>query len=198
MARHATLGSAPCTFPSRSSSRPSTFHHSATHALPLHELTAFGTVYRGRLNGALVAVKMLSRAGLNADNLARFKAEILLMTRFAHPNVIRILACAWEAPEVMLVLELAARGGLDALLHSSPGAPFALASQGLPVAIDVTLGLVYLHHFDPPVVHRDVKVSRAPRPPAAALRHPPCLPLPRCAVPERPADVHGVCQIERF
>lgn len=117
---------------------------------------AFGVVYRGLLNGSPCAVKMMSRSAFNEDQMARFIHEILLIGSIHHPNVVRFLGCAWEAPNVMLIVELCDRGAVEALLRNRSIA-LDWASPCMGIAIDVAKALVYLHAQSPPTIHRDVK-----------------------------------------
>ena len=76
------------------------------------------------------------------------------MSRLHHPNIVQFLACVLN-PYVCLVLELAARGSLRALLESKD---FAFGwDVHSPMLLGAARGICYLHSFDPPIIHRDIK-----------------------------------------
>ena len=67
-------------------------------------------------------------------------------------------------PNLCIVLEYAARGGLDTLLKNQKpkGAPSAnavklTAALRLRIALSIVRGLAYLHSSEPPFIHRDLK-----------------------------------------
>ena len=67
-------------------------------------------------------------------------------------------------PNLCIVLEYAARGGLDTLLKNQKpkGAPSAnavklTAALRLRIALSIARGLAYLHSSEPPFIHRDLK-----------------------------------------
>jgi hypothetical protein len=73
-----------------------------------------------------------------------------MMSRLRHPNIIH-LACVFE-PYVCLVLELATKGSLRALLLDTKKSGFE------SMLLDVARGLHYLHSaFEAPIAHRDIK-----------------------------------------
>ncbi len=120
----------------------------------------FGEVFAGVLRGVLpVAVKMMSRGKMTADSLERFQLEIRHMARLRHPAIVGFVACAWDAPDVLLCLELCSRGPLDALLQNSSVA-LTWSSPCHGYALSVASALAYLHNaFSPPLLHRDVKTE---------------------------------------
>ncbi|KAG0476284.1 hypothetical protein HPP92_013125 [Vanilla planifolia] len=77
-----------------------------------------GTVYRGQLHdGRTVAVKQL-RKGSGGDN--DFWAEVTIMARMHHLNLVRIWGFCAEKEQRLLVYEYIPNGSLDKFLFQSP------------------------------------------------------------------------------
>ncbi len=112
-------------------------------------------MYEARFNCAACAVKRVPRDKVTSKSIKDMMAEIRMMSRLRHPGIIQFLGCCFD-PYVCLVLELAARGSLKALLRSED---FSFAwSRHASMALDVARALHYLHTaFEPPIIHRDVK-----------------------------------------
>ncbi len=90
---------------------------------------AFGRVVEGLYGGQRVAVKLMADALAGAapsESLLRsFAAEVEVLGRCRHPNVVRLLAACLGPPQPCLVMELM-ETSLDRLLHGgadSPGVP---------------------------------------------------------------------------
>ncbi|KAG2483290.1 hypothetical protein HYH03_017837 [Edaphochlamys debaryana] len=86
------------------------------------------------------------------QELATFAAEVEVLGRCCHPNVVRLLAACLGPPQPCLVYELC-ETSLDRLIYAKPRALLPLPTV-LRIAIDIARGLSYLH---PTIVHRDLK-----------------------------------------
>jgi serine/threonine protein kinase len=119
---------------------------------------AFGIVYKAEFNGEDVAVKQVIAENVNQDSLKRFVGEIQLMSNLHHPNVVQMLACAWEAPNLAIVLEYAKNGDLGMMLkkHNSR---LTWRARRLRWVRNICHGVSYLHQRSPPVMHRDLKLE---------------------------------------
>jgi len=73
----------------------------------------FGIVYLAKFRGETVAVKQLISDRIDKASIESFKNEILLLTQLHHPNICQVLAAAWEAPHLAIVLEYAKEGDLQ-------------------------------------------------------------------------------------
>jgi serine/threonine protein kinase len=62
----------------------------------------------GNYRGQKVAVKTMST--VDADNLSRFRDEIILMSDLHHPNVVFMVGACWEKKLMALVLEFCEQG----------------------------------------------------------------------------------------
>ena len=118
---------------------------------------AWGTVARGTCNGQQVAIKYPHQLILNEDTLKRLERETELMTQVRHPNLIRIIAAVFDeqshrfrAPP-MIVTEI-----LDMNLRQCYERGQLQVSGKMPIFLDVSYGLHYLHDCQEPIIHRDV------------------------------------------
>lgn len=103
-----------------------------------------------------VAVKTLRTElfATSPDSLAGLCREAQALRRLHHPNIIRLLRSALEAPEPSLVLEYAGGGSLAELLQRQPQLPI---DRALDVGLGVAAALVEVHAMG--ILHRDVKPS---------------------------------------
>ncbi|KXZ47202.1 hypothetical protein GPECTOR_37g208 [Gonium pectorale] len=96
-----------------------------------------------------------------ARQLRLFAAEVAVLGRCDHPNVVRLLAACLTPPRLCLVMERC-ETSLERLIYGNcegGGGPGARASliplpTVLHIAIQICQGLEYLH---PTIVHRDLK-----------------------------------------
>ncbi|KAG2494544.1 hypothetical protein HYH03_007311 [Edaphochlamys debaryana] len=100
------------------------------------------------------AMEANAQGVLEACPFKTFVAEVEVMGRLRHPNIIRLLAASLQPPHVCLVMELA-ETSLDRLLYGrGPGAALLLLDTVLHIGMQICSALAYLH---PTVVHRDLK-----------------------------------------
>ncbi|XP_024543094.1 LEAF RUST 10 DISEASE-RESISTANCE LOCUS RECEPTOR-LIKE PROTEIN KINASE-like 1.1 isoform X1 [Selaginella moellendorffii] len=113
----------------------------------------FGTVYAGTLGGGgdVVAVKLLHRSPQQAS--PQFMAEIDILSRFKHPNLVQLLGCSTDGQSLLLVYEFVGNGTLADHLHTKKSRLPWLTR--LAIAIDIAQVLAYLHSYS--ILHRDVK-----------------------------------------
>jgi serine/threonine protein kinase len=110
-----------------------------------------GAVYRAldlRL-GRSVAIKMLRETG--GTNEERFEAEVRLLARFSHPNLVGLLDAGESGGRQYLVMELIDGPTLAHRLQSGALSVRETAAIGSGIA----RALAYVH--DAGIVHRDVK-----------------------------------------
>ena len=118
---------------------------------------AFGSVYRGHWRGMNVAVKLMASQGTSL--LDSFHAEVEVLSRLKHPNIVQFLGASVVPPHLCLVEELVENGSLWNLLHSElpdmppPPRPQSLM-RTLDLAEEIASALSYIH---PTIVHRDLK-----------------------------------------
>ncbi|XP_073122638.1 uncharacterized protein [Henckelia pumila] len=118
---------------------------------------SFAVVYHGIWNASDVAVKVYCGNQYNEGMLLDYKKEIDIMRRLRHPNVLLFMGAACSREKLAIVTEYLPRGSLFKTLHKSKQS--LDIRRRLRMAIDVARGMNYLHHRNPPIVHRDLKSS---------------------------------------
>ncbi|KAK3027547.1 hypothetical protein RJ639_042316, partial [Escallonia herrerae] len=118
---------------------------------------SFAVVYRGIWNGSDVAVKVYFGSQYSEEVLCDYKKEIYLMRRLRHPNVLLFMGAVCSGEKLAMVTEFLPRGSLFKILHKSNQS--LDIRRRLRMALDVARGMNYLHHRNPPIVHRDLKSS---------------------------------------
>ncbi|CAH1453678.1 unnamed protein product [Lactuca virosa] len=118
---------------------------------------SFARVYRGIWNGSDVAVKVYFGNQYSEKALQDYNKEIDIMKRLRHPNVLLFMGSVCSQDKLAMVTELLPRGSLFNVLHNS-GNSLDIRRR-LRMAADVARGMNYLHHRNPPIVHRDLKSS---------------------------------------
>ncbi|XP_043699545.1 serine/threonine-protein kinase-like protein CCR1 [Telopea speciosissima] len=120
---------------------------------------SYGFVYKAILSDGLqVAVKRANAATRIHTNNRAFEAELEILCKIRHPNIVNLLGYCAEMGERLFVYEFMAHGTLHDHLHG--GLSPLNWSLRLKISMQVAKGLEYLHKDAvPPIVHRDVKTS---------------------------------------
>jgi len=114
-----------------------------------------GAVYRAhdRVLDETVALKVLrSEAAAAPDMARRFRSEIKLARRVAHPNVCRIYEYGEDGPRQYISMELVEGTNLKDVLRQRGALP---PEEAYAVAVQVAEGLEAIHRVG--IVHRDLK-----------------------------------------
>ncbi|KAJ4766156.1 Receptor-like kinase TMK4 [Rhynchospora pubera] len=123
----------------------------------------FGVVYKGNLNGMLVAVKRSECDPVSKKGLQEFRAEIDVLTKVRHRNLVALLGYCENGSERLLVYEYMSGGTLGDHLfdqQNSSGHKQLTWMQRLTIALDVARGIEYLHSLaQETFIHRDLKPS---------------------------------------
>ncbi|CAM0147920.1 unnamed protein product [Urochloa decumbens] len=119
----------------------------------------FGSVYAGVLaaSGLRIAVKRISSG--STQGLAQFTAEIIILGRLRHRNLVRLIGYCRHKDELHLVYEQMPNGSLDTYLYGHTKHSLNW-SQRFRIIKGVASGLLYLHEdWEQVIIHRDVKAS---------------------------------------
>ncbi|KAF7842841.1 putative leucine-rich repeat receptor-like protein kinase [Senna tora] len=116
----------------------------------------YGKVYRGTLpDRQLVAIKRAQKD--SKQGRIEFKAELELLSRVHHKNLVSLVGFCFERGEQMLVYEYVPNGTLHDTITGKSGIRLDWIRR-LKVALGAARGLAYLHeHANPPIIHRDIK-----------------------------------------
>ena len=81
------------------------------------------------------------------------------MLNLRHPNVLMFLGASVTPPNLAIITEVMDRGSLFGVFHNHKVPPNFLRgwNNRMKLAIDVCLGMNYLHSMSPKIVHRDLK-----------------------------------------
>jgi hypothetical protein len=121
----------------------------------------FGKVYRGVLRnsaqGQSVAIKRVSQESRQGKR--EFMAEIAILGRVRHRNLVQLLGYCRHKEELLLVYDCMPNGSLDSYLYNK-GMPVLDWAQRLCIIKGVVSGLFCLHEdWERVIIHRDIKAS---------------------------------------
>ncbi|XVE88809.1 hypothetical protein DITRI_Ditri19aG0098500 [Diplodiscus trichospermus] len=117
----------------------------------------YGSVYFGLLRDQEVAIKRMT-----ATKTKEFMAEMKVLCRVHHANLVELIGYAASDNELFLIYEYAQKGSLRNHLHDPLNKGHTPLSWILRVqiALDAARGLEYIHeHTKTHYVHRDIKSS---------------------------------------
>lgn len=121
-----------------------------------------GTVFKAEMqDGSFAAVKVIDLASLgDMQAVAGFEEEVMILSKFRHPNVVVLMGWAREGARRFLIYEYLPGGDVCGRLNKCKDgrSPF-LWYERLAVARDSAMGLAHLHNATPHAFHRDVKSS---------------------------------------
>ncbi|KAJ8534617.1 hypothetical protein K7X08_016345 [Anisodus acutangulus] len=121
----------------------------------------FGRVYHGILEDRTeVAVKVLTRDN-NQNGDREFIAEVEMLSRLHHRNLVKLIGICSEERTRSLVYEIVRNGSVESHLHGRDRRRGPLDwDVRLKIALGSARGLAYLHEdSNPRVIHRDFKAS---------------------------------------
>ena len=120
----------------------------------------FGEVKKCLWRKTIVAVKFLIKnpdLKVQNENVKSFIEELNILKKLRHPNIILYLGACISGPEYFLVTEYCSNGNLFTYLHDLHDRSIVKDSARIKWAIEIAKGVNYLHSFNPPILHRDLK-----------------------------------------
>ncbi|ETV97651.1 TKL protein kinase [Aphanomyces invadans] len=130
----------------------------------------YGVVFHATFNKIDVAMKQLLPSKAKDQNAIQdFMNEIRLCARLEHPKIVKFVGISWSTLQDLAVLsEFMANGDVTGLIRKERKKPDAqrllhwvphptFGTSKTKIAADVIDALVYLHSFQPTVIHRDLK-----------------------------------------
>ncbi|CAM6048172.1 unnamed protein product [Sphagnum compactum] len=117
----------------------------------------FGEVYKGIIDGTVIAVKSAKLGNLKGIN--QVINEVCILSQVNHRNLVRLLGCCVDLKQPLLIYEYVPNGNLFEHLHKLRGV-FLDWKTRLQIALQTAEGLAYLHFAAyPSIYHRDIKSS---------------------------------------
>ncbi|TMW61827.1 hypothetical protein Poli38472_010890 [Pythium oligandrum] len=137
-------------------------HRLSEHEVHVDRIIASGTygeVFVGMYLSEKVAVKRLKKAESSQEEIEHFIQEIKMMARFECPKIVRFIGVVWtDVQNLAVVTEYMENGDLRSYLDKTKNLTLGDWTIGkLRMALDIVEALVYLHSFDPSLIHRDLK-----------------------------------------
>ncbi|KAF0690707.1 Aste57867_17917 [Aphanomyces stellatus] len=131
----------------------------------------YGVVFHASFGKDDVAMKqLLPSKSKDFDAIQEFMNEIRLCARLEHPKIVKFIGISWSTLHDLAVLsEFMTRGDVSTLLKKEAkknessrmlhwiNATGAAPTTKATIAADVADALVYLHSFQPTIIHRDLK-----------------------------------------
>lgn len=116
----------------------------------------FADIWKGRIGSQPVCLKVLRIFMEHEDKeklIHAFCHEALVWKQFRHPNVLPFLGVSTElfAPSFCLVSPWLSNGDVIAFLKKNPD------HDHLTVFREIAEGLDYLHSYNPPIIHGDIR-----------------------------------------
>ncbi|KAK9863425.1 hypothetical protein WJX84_000788 [Apatococcus fuscideae] len=117
----------------------------------------FGIVYKALMNGVdEVAVKLVKADTPSPQEMSAFRKEVRVLRQLHHRNIVQFYGACLEPGSMFFVTELMKGGDLYSALRFHPET-MRWDRLGRKVALDVALGINYLHTRRPAMMHRDLK-----------------------------------------
>ncbi|KAM3137799.1 hypothetical protein pb186bvf_010042 [Paramecium bursaria] len=115
----------------------------------------YGVIYKAKWRETVVAVKMFKIEGMNESHIRDFLSECHAMEALRHPNIVLFLGACTKPPNLAIVLEYCSRGSLWQVIQNHE--IHLTWEDKRKMALDGARGVLYLHSFNPPILHRDLK-----------------------------------------
>ena len=116
----------------------------------------FGAVYKGTIaqGNQTIAVKRLEKVVEEGER--EFQAEMTIIGRTHHRNLVRLLGFCMQGSRKLLVYEYMSNGSLADLLFNGEKRP--IWRERVRIALDVARGIFYLHEeCEVHIIHGDIK-----------------------------------------
>lgn len=109
--------------------------------------TSSGETWRGRWQNNDIVAKILNIRECTARISRDFNEEFPKLRIFSHPNVLPVLGCVNQPPQLAIVSQYMTHGSLHRLLHGGTGIVVDTGCA-LQLALDVARAMAFLHGLD--------------------------------------------------
>ncbi|XP_064607588.1 integrin-linked protein kinase-like isoform X2 [Liolophura sinensis] len=110
--------------------------------------THSGDVWRATWQGNDIVAKILSLRECTIRTSRDFQEEFPRLRIFNHPNILPVLACANQPPNLVILSQFMPFGSLFNVLHGETGIVVD-QNQALRFALDIARGMEFLHSLEP-------------------------------------------------
>ncbi|KAM7462734.1 hypothetical protein LguiA_030855 [Lonicera macranthoides] len=120
----------------------------------------FGKVYKGAIDNGMVTVAIKRLNPMSKQGAPEFLAEIELLSKVRHSNIVSLIGYCDDCDEMILVYEYMVRGTLADNMHRNSNKSALPWAQRIKICIGAARGLDYLHTGTSDhnrIIHRDVK-----------------------------------------
>ena len=118
--------------------------------LSLHKklaVTPSGESWRGTWQSNDIVAKFLAVRQCTPRISRDFNEEFPRLRIFSHPNVLPVIGCCNDPPNLIVINQYMIHGSLYAVLHQGTGLVVDTA-QAIRFALDVTRGMAFLHSLE--------------------------------------------------
>ena len=114
-------------------------------------VTPSGESWRGTWQGNDIVAKILAVRHCTARISRDFNEEFPRLRIFSHPNVLPVIGCCNDPPNLIVINQFMVNGSLYGVLHEGgrmPGGMVVDTAQAVRFALDVARGMAFLHSLD--------------------------------------------------
>ncbi|KAL6054770.1 putative serine/threonine-protein kinase/receptor [Balamuthia mandrillaris] len=119
----------------------------------------YGEVFRGSWHGTIVAIKTLFAfsAKNRIASLESLLKEVRILSQLRHPNVLLFIGLSLNEGAQSLITEYMSNGSVWDMIHD-PQEEIEWSPELVHrLMLQTARGMTYLHHFQPTIIHRDLK-----------------------------------------
>jgi len=118
---------------------------------------SFGEVFKGTCRGQVVAVKVLNKQNLPEKALREFEREVILISKYTHPNIVQFMGACFVPDHMMIVTEYIPHGDLEDMLADHT-IKLSMPTR-MKMAKGAAKGMNWLHLAEHTFIHRDLKTK---------------------------------------
>ncbi len=119
--------------------------------------TVYEVIYNGKKCAGKEIHRLLQEQGSTSYTLRRFEEECRILSRLHHPNIVQFHGVYFrESKRVPILIMEFLPMNLTSCIEKRGILPEEIS---FPILHGVARGLCYLHHQDPPIIHRDLSAN---------------------------------------
>ncbi|XP_040578020.1 integrin-linked protein kinase homolog pat-4 [Lepeophtheirus salmonis] len=107
-----------------------------------------GETWIGKWQGNEIVAKILLLSKCTSRIARDFQDEYPKLRIFSHPNILGIIGCCNNPPNLVVISQYLPLGSLFNVLHDTPNKVIIDSSTALSFALDIAKGMSYLHSLD--------------------------------------------------